>query len=114
LLYGNKLYYLKLGYDPAYARYSPGVLLHQEILTELFQEGVSELDFLGPSMEWKRDWANESYPHVWFYLFPKGIISGMIYLLKFRLAPFLTRFRPIQQLRETLFRKEGAKGSSHE
>lgn len=92
-LYDRKLYYLKLGYDPAYARYSPGILLHQEILESLFHEKVTELDFLGPMMEWKRDWAKGDRPHIWFYLFQKGIRPQLVRFIKFGLLPYLKRVR---------------------
>lgn len=93
LLYDRKLYYLKLGYDPAYARYSPGILLHQEILESLFQEKVTELDFLGPMMEWKREWAKGERAHVWFYFFQKGLRPRLIRSIKFGLFPCLKRVR---------------------
>jgi CelD/BcsL family acetyltransferase involved in cellulose biosynthesis len=93
LLYDRKLYYLKLGYDPAYARYSPGILLHQEILESLFHEKATELDFLGPMMEWKQEWAKGERPHVWFYLFQKGLRPRLIRSIKFGLLPYVKRAR---------------------
>lgn len=93
VLYDRKLYYLKLGYDPAYARYSPGILLHQEILESLFQEKVTELDFLGPMMEWKREWAKGERAHVWFYLFQKGLRPRLIRSIKFGLIPYFKQAR---------------------
>lgn len=92
-LYDRKLYYLKLGYDPAYARYSPGILLHQEILESLFHEKVTELDFLGPMMEWKREWAKGDRAHVWFYLFQKGVRPQLVRLIKFGLLPYMKQAR---------------------
>jgi CelD/BcsL family acetyltransferase involved in cellulose biosynthesis len=93
LLYDRKLYYLKLGYDPAYARYSPGILLHQEILESLFNEKVMELDFLGPMMEWKGDWAKGERSHIWFYLFEKGFRPQLIRSIKFGVLPILRKAR---------------------
>lgn len=105
LVYGEKLYYLKLGYDPAYARYSPGILLHQEILASAFDEKLVELDFLGPMMAWKQDWAKGVRPHVWVYLFQRGIIPQMIYRIKFKLFPYLKKIDWVQRLQGRLFSK---------
>lgn len=99
LLYDRKLYYLKLGYDPTYARYSPGILLHQEILESLFREKVVELDFLGPMMEWKREWAKGERAHVWFYLFQKGIRPRLIQWIKFGLLPYVRHLRQTAESR---------------
>lgn len=106
LVYGQKLYYLKLGYDPAYARYSPGILLHQEILAAAFDEKLVELDFLGPKMAWKEDWAKGVRPHVWVYLFQKGIVPQMIYLIKFKLFPYFKKVDWVHRLQRRLFSKE--------
>ncbi|HLG21241.1 MAG TPA: GNAT family N-acetyltransferase [Candidatus Manganitrophaceae bacterium] len=105
LQYGRTLYYLKLGYDPAFARYSPGVLLHQEILKSLFEERLSELDFLGPAMGWKLDWAKDVRPHVWFYSFQEGAVPSLVYFMKFKALPFLKRFRWALRLQRALFLK---------
>jgi CelD/BcsL family acetyltransferase involved in cellulose biosynthesis len=105
LVYERKLYYLKLGYDPAYARYSPGILLHQEILASAFEEKLIELDFLGPTMTWKEDWAKKKRPHVWVYLFQRGIIPQMIYLIKFKLFPYFKKVDWVDRLQRRFFAK---------
>jgi len=105
LVYGRKLYYLKLGYDPAYARYSPGILLHQEILAAAFDEKLLELDFLGPRMVWKEDWAKGIRPHVWVYLFQRGIVPQTIYLIKFKLFPYFKKIEWVHRLQRRLFGK---------
>jgi hypothetical protein len=105
LVYERKLYYLKLGYDPAYARYSPGILLHQEILASAFDEKLIELDFLGPTMTWKEDWAKEVRPHLWVYLFQRGIIPQTIYLIKFKLFPYFKKVDWVDRLQRRLFAK---------
>jgi hypothetical protein len=47
LLFRNKVYMLKSGYDPQYAPYSPGHLLCHKILDEAWRLRFEELDFLG-------------------------------------------------------------------
>lgn len=105
LVYGQKLYYLKLGYDPAYARYSPGILLHQEILAAAFDERLAELDFLGPTMTWKEDWTRKMRPHVWVYLFQRGILPQTVYLIKFKWFPSLKKIAWVNRLQRRLFAK---------
>jgi len=106
LVYERKLYYLKLGYDPAYARYSPGILLHQEILMSAFDEKLVELDFLGPMMSWKEDWAKGTRSHVWLYLFQPGMIPQFIYQIKFRLFPYLKKIGWVSRLQKRLLANE--------
>src|SRR5262245_45506117 len=48
---------LKGGYDPAYARFSPGLLLAQEIVRRAFAQGLSRVEFHGDAERYKVSWA---------------------------------------------------------
>jgi len=49
----NKLYGVKIGYDPQYHTYSPGNLLLDLILKDACAENIEEYDFLGVDDDWK-------------------------------------------------------------
>jgi Acetyltransferase (GNAT) domain len=58
LEYNRTHYMLKIGYDPAYAKFSPGSVLRQLMIARAFSEGIATYELLGGFEAWKRDWAN--------------------------------------------------------
>jgi CelD/BcsL family acetyltransferase involved in cellulose biosynthesis len=92
LCYKNRLYLLKLGYDPAYAQYSPSNLLTQLALQASSERGEVEYDFLGDNLEWKKCWSREARPHYWLYVFPDTLKGRFLRELKFKWIPLLKRF----------------------
>lgn len=91
LLYGDRLYCLKMGYDPEFAVYSAGQLLKQRILEQSFSSGVHEYDFLGPMMEAKADWQPSRRRHAWLFLYARGVAARLAHAEKFRLRPAVKR-----------------------
>src|SRR6185295_3566661 len=65
----DKLYGVKIGYDPQYHSYSPGNMLLNLILQEACHRGLDEYDFLGADDEWKFEWTKEKRDHRWLFLF---------------------------------------------
>jgi hypothetical protein len=62
-----------MGYDPQYARHSPGTYLLVRALEQLCEEGVLQLDFgLGDAL-YKRQFGTTSYTEGSFYLFPSSV-----------------------------------------
>ncbi len=54
---------LKIGYDPAFARFSPGHLSWYLFCQTLIKRGnLVTVDFLGPLLDAHRQWATGSYP----------------------------------------------------
>jgi CelD/BcsL family acetyltransferase involved in cellulose biosynthesis len=51
-------YLLKTGYDPAYNKYGPGMLLRYHMLARVFGNGIASYEFLGGDSAWKRSWTN--------------------------------------------------------
>jgi CelD/BcsL family acetyltransferase involved in cellulose biosynthesis len=87
LVYDNRTFLLKLGYDPEYAAYSPSQLLLSMVLQDTFEQGREEYDFLGEFVEWKRSWAKESTAHRWLFVTSPGIKGRLLYFAKFRAIP---------------------------
>jgi CelD/BcsL family acetyltransferase involved in cellulose biosynthesis len=54
------LYHLKGGYDANYEQYSPGKVLHHEMLSRAFERGLTRYDFLGSEEPYKLAWASET------------------------------------------------------
>jgi CelD/BcsL family acetyltransferase involved in cellulose biosynthesis len=54
---GGVHYLLKTGYDPAYGRFAPGMLLRHEMIARAFAEGLRSYEFLGNDEPWKLEWT---------------------------------------------------------
>lgn len=91
LCYRNKLYVLKVGYDPAYARYSPSNLLCYHNFRDSFERGLDEYEFLGHNDTWKRDWTKTTKAHHELLVFVRGFRTGFLYWAKCRVIPVLQR-----------------------
>ncbi len=77
----------KPAYDEALAHCSPGQLLLREVLAECETRGLAELDFLGPDMAWKREWAPTLRQHDWLHLYRPGLTGTALHGLRHRLRP---------------------------
>jgi CelD/BcsL family acetyltransferase involved in cellulose biosynthesis len=89
LAYKNRLFLLKLGYDPDFSIYSPSNLLLHMALQASFERGVGVYDFLGQNAEWKQNWTQEATEHYWLYVFRGSFKGRLVHFLKFRLVPFI-------------------------
>lgn len=89
--YRNKLYLLKPGYNPQYARYSPFNLLVAMALRHGFEEHLSEYDFLGGAEEWKLRWTTLTRRHYWLFVFRDSVRARLVHYIKFGLVPRLRR-----------------------
>ncbi len=58
--YGGKYYYYQAGFDPQWAKLSPGFLLFSYCIENAILEGAKEFDFLRGDEEYKFDWAKEA------------------------------------------------------
>jgi CelD/BcsL family acetyltransferase involved in cellulose biosynthesis len=82
------VYYLpKTAYDERLGQVSPGQLLQREVLAECEARGLRRFDFLGPDMEWKRDWEPEHAPHDWLYVYRPSFTGRAMHTLKHRVRP---------------------------
>jgi CelD/BcsL family acetyltransferase involved in cellulose biosynthesis len=93
LSYKNRIHLLKLGYDPAYAPYSPSNLLLCRVLEDAFERGLSEYDFLGESADWKASWTKQSRSHYWLFVFSSAFKGRLLHRIKSQLVPWLQPLR---------------------
>jgi CelD/BcsL family acetyltransferase involved in cellulose biosynthesis len=77
----------KTAYDERLAAMSPGQLLQREVLAECEARGLARFDFLGPDMEWKREWAPELAPQDWLYVYRPSLAGRLMHGVKHRVRP---------------------------
>ncbi len=71
----NKTHYLlKTGYDPAYRKYAPGMIIRYLMLARAFSERLAAYDFLGlagdsGSYAWKREWTSTQQERLFLHMF---------------------------------------------
>lgn len=90
LTYRQRYYVLKTAYDESLRDCSPGQLITMEVLRDLAQRGCVELDFLGISMEWKRDWCPRLRPHADWTIY-RGPYGALLHLFDARARRALRR-----------------------
>ena len=103
LAMGQRLYLLKVGYDPDWAPCSPQNTLCFLVLRTLFESGCAELDFLGSDEEWKRRWTPHRRAQDWLYVFRPSPRLRLAHGMKFGLLPRLRRQRLYTTLHNRVF-----------
>ena len=88
----NKLYAVKIGYDPQYHAFSPGNMLLNLILKDACANGIEEYDLLGGDDDWKFEWTNQKREHRWLFLFRDRTWPRLLHSLKFGIVPGLKRY----------------------
>jgi CelD/BcsL family acetyltransferase involved in cellulose biosynthesis len=87
LEHAGRYFLLKPGYDEGLKECSPGQLLMEEVLADCLDRGLTEFDFLGPDMVWKRDWTDHVRRHTWLYVFNDTAFGRALCAAKFRWLP---------------------------
>ena len=104
LLFRNKLFMLKSGYDESYQRYSPGQVLTERLLREAWEKKWDEVDFLGDEERWKRSWATDRRAHQWLFVFPNRVKSRLLHGMKFRVIPGIRQSHLFPTVRRTMMK----------
>ncbi len=99
MAYRNKLFVMKLGYDPAFARYTPSQVLMEHILQQAWEHQLEEVDLLGETATWKECWTDETRAHQWLFILPSRAAGRAIHRLKFRIIPQLEQSRVYHGIR---------------
>lgn len=89
--YEDRLYCMKIGYDPEYSPYSVGQLLCGESIKRSFENNLIEYDFLGETTVQKRDWTGHSKENIWLFIYNCNWKSQISYLYRFWLKRNLKR-----------------------
>jgi len=76
--FADRFWVLKIGYDEAWSRCSPGMLLTMEAVRYAFAGGLRSYEFLGADEPWLRAWTGEmrEFTSIGVYPFaPNGLLS---------------------------------------
>jgi len=73
IAYGSRYYALKTSYDESYKELSPGVVLFNYALQDIFHSKLKEFDFLGIESRWKNEIASDNRDLVNIFVYPKSI-----------------------------------------
>ncbi len=79
LLDGGRVWGLKGGYDPAYARFAPGMLLLLAEIERCFELGLDALELLGSEDPWKRKFTRAAHPVVQVHAYSFGTLPLFTY-----------------------------------
>jgi hypothetical protein len=74
------LWLLKVGYDPEYARCSPGNLLIADTIRYAVDSGLKTYEFLGTSETWTRVWTEQEHETVSVRVYPASVSSAAVLL----------------------------------
>ena len=99
LSYEGRLFLVKTGYDPTYETCSPFKVLTYLATKRAFEEGLDEVDFLGETEPWKREWTSSVRSHDWVFVFSRSLRARLAKLLKFHVVPAVRKWRRALALR---------------
>jgi CelD/BcsL family acetyltransferase involved in cellulose biosynthesis len=88
----QKLYAVKIGYDPRYHSYSPGNMLLNLILKDACSRGIDEYDLLGGNDDWKFEWTKETREHRWLFVSRNRWRLRALHHLKFSAVPVVKKY----------------------
>jgi CelD/BcsL family acetyltransferase involved in cellulose biosynthesis len=71
--YLNCLWELKIGFNDAFSKCSPGQVLTHETLRYVFEHGLDGHEFLGADEAWERVWTDTAREYLSFRLYPYSI-----------------------------------------
>ncbi len=74
----------KTTYAEKFSQSSPGQIIMYRVIEQCVNEGVSEMDFLGPWASWKGHWTDAVREHSHCFVFRKGALGWLLWLLKFQ------------------------------
>ena len=84
--YGGRYSTHKAGYDESYHRCSPGQLLSEDSVRACIEEGLTEYDLLGDSIDAKLDWTRRVRRHAWLFTFRDSALGRALRAAKFAWA----------------------------
>jgi CelD/BcsL family acetyltransferase involved in cellulose biosynthesis len=73
VIFNNRFWLLKMGYDESYARCSPGLLLMVESLRWAAEAGLEAFEMMGQEEPWTRLWTDRSHRYVSVRIYAPGV-----------------------------------------
>jgi CelD/BcsL family acetyltransferase involved in cellulose biosynthesis len=87
--HGHTYYALKTSYCESHKHLSPGVVLFNHCLHDVFDSGLTEFNFLGDESRWKNELASEVRPYVRMTVCPRTLLSRLRQCIDHRIKPYL-------------------------
>lgn len=103
LEYAGRILGLKLGHHPSFASGAPQKQLLQAALQEAFDRGLETYEFQGHDERWKMEWATETVPYRWLFVFRPHSRGRLLHAAKFGVVPWLGRWPGYQRLRQAIW-----------
>jgi len=89
IVHGGRHFLIKIGYDESLHEHSPGQQMVSEAIRDACARGLSEFDFLGPSMDWKLDWESRLRTHRWLTIFRPTVAGKLVHKARFSAWPIV-------------------------
>lgn len=71
--YFNRFWVLKIGYDEAFSRCSPGILLIHETIRYAFENELDAYEFLGSNDPWIHMWTEQNHAYLTARIYPLSV-----------------------------------------
>lgn len=91
LLHRDRLYLLKTGFDEAFRRLAPGLVMRLSVIERCFELGLDAHELLGDASEWKLKFADAERAHATLDVYPRGPRGSAEHLYRGSLRPRLKR-----------------------
>ncbi|MEW8327298.1 MAG: GNAT family N-acetyltransferase [Candidatus Thiodiazotropha sp.] len=98
--HSNRWWILKIGYDERWAKYSPGMQLMFETLSEAFERKLTAFELLGTEESWINIWPHKTHRFITIVYFPYNL-TGLGALFVEAASKLLTRLGNIGILRKS-------------
>lgn len=92
-IFKDRLFLFKTGYDPEYATGAPFKVLTYLAIRHAYEQGLTEVDFLGDAEPWKLEWTSTSRGQDWLFVFANSRRARLLHSIKFQWVPELKRWR---------------------
>lgn len=97
ILWRNRLYSLKAGYDESQRKLVPGLVMQLSIVERCFELGLDAYELLGETSDWKEKIATGSRPHVTLRAYSRRPAALLRYAYRARVRPVLkTAYRRLR------------------
>jgi CelD/BcsL family acetyltransferase involved in cellulose biosynthesis len=89
----NGVYFgVKMGYDPAYSRMAPGMVMVNDLVRRAFENGLSRFEMLGSDDAYKRTWCPDVHERIGLQAFAPSIAGRIDHLVFAYGRPLAKRF----------------------
>jgi len=91
LVYKDKEFGIKTGYDKEYCKDSPGEYLIGNIIKKCFDDGMTEFEMLGGPNSYKLRWTTLSRAHIKYMMFGNTLYGKLLRFAELSLIPALRK-----------------------